>query len=558
MDELFLTGSFYIVMFHVPFLFFLALVNTLIYVKSKKSVLLTNFLLLQGILALWMISKLLKTFAPDASLKFFFVVCQYAGISLLGVLFIRFAHLFAKGYPPSKRVMRVLYGLSATMFVTVATNPWHYLFYTHFDFWGDSFGSVFYVVQGIMFVLLLIGVVLCARTYLKSFGQKRTQALLFAVAIFIPIAANILYVFRLFKIIFGFTPPFDITPISASVSLVLFAFAIFRLELFDSLNFALEKALANVPQGILLTCGGKAAYINLTLQKMIRECSLSALDGRLLVEHNGKTGAVQLSFSLNEVQDFTIQNINGGYIRIKSHPIKNGAYVSFIDITEKQAAVEELRLKSEELAAAHKKLLHQAQTQKSLVAAQIRNAMAAEAHDILGHSVILALSLLEMARVGNESNRGGYMRRAAAFLKSSLPKLMESSFDNRKRGRDVLSRMQELIEELSGMSAHIEVSAAGLIHISDESADAVYKICRESITNALRHGRCGKIDVILKGDQNVTRLYVIDDGRGCENIQKGMGIKSMEQRAFSIGGSLSCRTLGEQGFCVEAALPAFK
>ena len=246
------------------------------------------------------------------------------------------------------------------MFLVVATNPLHHLFYAQFDFWGDSFGSMFYVLQGIMFALLLTGVLLCVRAYLVSFGQKRTQAVLFCAAILIPIAANILYVFKWFKVIFGFTPPFDITPVSTSVSLALFAFAIFRLELFDSLNVALETALSNVPQGILLISGGKAAYINKTLRKMLENGSLNTTDDGFLVE-KGKKETVQLSFSIKEAQDFTVQNKTGGYIRVTSQPIKNGALVCFMDITEKQAAVEQLMQKNKELSAVYEKLSHQAQ-----------------------------------------------------------------------------------------------------------------------------------------------------------------------------------------------------
>jgi len=475
----------------------------------------------------------------------------------LGALFIRFAWLFTKGSPPPKKVMGLLYGLSAAMFLVVATNPLHHLFYAQFDFWGDSFGSMFYVLQGIMFALLLIGVLLCVRAYLVSFGQKRTQAVLFCVAILIPIAANILYVFKWFKVIFGFTPPFDITPVSTSVSLALFAFAIFRLELFDSLIVALETALSNVPQGILLISGGKAAYINKTLRKMLENGSLNTTDDGFLVE-KGKKETVQLSFSIKEAQDFTVQNKTDGYIRVTSQPIKNGALVCFMDITEKQAAVQQLMQKNKELSAVYEKLSHQAQTQRSLVAARTRNAIAAEAHDILGHSVILALSLLEMAQTAEEPSRSEYMLKAAAFLKNSLPELMEASVENNRRSRNVLSCLNKLAGELSNAAVSIDVSTVGKIRVSKESAEALYKICRESITNALRHSSCTKIDVILKGDENETRLFVIDDGEGCEDIQKGMGIKGMEQRARTLGGSFSCRALGGRGFCVEAALPSLK
>jgi len=559
MDELFLYESYFIVLFHVPALFLLAFINTLIFIKAKKSALLTNFMLLQGVLVLWMASKLLKTFAPDAPLKFFFVVCQYAGVCFLGAFFVRFAHLFAKVFPPPHKVMTALYACSAVMFLVVVTNPLHHLFYSHFDFLGDSFGPLFYTQQAIQFALLLIGVLLCVKAYFASFGQKFAQAVLFTIAILIPIVANMLYVFRWFKAVFGFSPPFDITPMSASISLALFAFATFKLELFDSLNIALEKALCDVPSGILLTCGGKTAYINRTLKRMLSNGSLCTEDSVLLLEYGVKTGTVRLSFDLNEAQDFTVQNQNGRHIRVLSRPAgKVGAFVRFIDFTEKQAVLVQLKAKNEKLAAVNVQLSHQAETQRRLVVARTRNTMAVEAHDILGHSVMLALSLLEMARLSDEQGREGYIRRAADILKKGLPKLMESSTEKQECSKDIRTLLHDLVGELSGASVVIEVSATEEVSLSPESADVFYKICRESITNALRHGDCKKIDIILKGGQYEARLYVIDDGRGCGKIEKGMGITGMEQRAQALGGSLSCRTLGGQGFCVEAVLPIIK
>ena len=556
MDKLFMFESYYIVMFHVPVLFLLVFVNTLIFAKTKKSVLLTNFLILQGILVLWIVSKLLKTFAPDAALKFFFVICQYAGVCFLGTLFIRFAYLFAKDSLPPKKVMGVLYGLSLSMFFIIVTNPLHHLFYSHFDFWGDSFGPLFYLQQAIQFTLLLTGILLCIRAYFAFFGKKRIHALLFAAAILIPIAANILYVFKWFKLLFGFSPPFDITPVSSSISLAFFAFATFRLELFDSLNIALERALLDIPCGILLARGRKATYINKTLQGMLIDNLLCTKDKVLLLEYGEKKRTVRLSFDLNEIQDFTIQNKKGGHIRVLSRPAgKSGAFVRFMDITEKQAALDQLKSKNDALAAVNIHLSHQVEVQRKLVEAKTRNLMAAEAHDILGHSVMLALSLLEMARLSDRLERNIYISRAADMIKNSLPKLIEYSVENQELSKSIFTRLNELAKELSDMSVIIRVSSAE-IKLSPESTDTLYKICRESITNALRHGGCGKIDIILKGDEHETRLYVIDDGRGCEKIEKGMGIASMEERARALGGNLSCRTLGGRGFCVEAVLPA--
>ena len=133
---------------------------------------------------------------------------------------------------------------------------------------------------------------------------------------------------------------------------------------------------------------------------------------------------------------------------------------------------------------------------------------------------------------------------------------LTNTTEKQKRSRNISTRLYELVRELSDMSITIEINAPKDINLPPEFSDALYKICRESITNALRHGSCEKIDIILKCREHETRLYIIDNGRGCEKIEKGVGITGMEQRAHALGGYLSCRTLGGQGFCVETVLPA--
>ena len=516
---------------------------------------LKNFLLLQSILALWIISKLLKTFAPNASLKFFFVVCQYAGVCFLSPFFVRFSHIFSKNSLPPKRLMYLLYGLSLAIFLVVATNPLHHLFYSHFDFWGDSFGPLFYVQQVIQFVLFFLGVLLCVRAYFASFRQRRIQAAIFAVAILIPIAANILYVFKGFKRVFGFTPPFDITPVSASISLALFAFATFRLELFDSLNVALETALSSVPSGILLISGKSIIYMNNSLQRMLGDGSLCTEDDSFFIECEARHGRIGLPFDLNKAHSFTIRNEKGGHVWVVSIPVaKDSAFVRFMDITEKQRALAALEMKNKALADVNERLSRQAEAQRRLVAAKARNDMAGEAHDILGHSVMLALSLLEMARLSNGESRSKYLERATGILRRGLPELRKPSLETKAQGENICRRLQELVGELSDMSVTVEISVAEIV-LPAEIADALYKICRESITNALRHSGCGRIDVILRGVASEAQLYVIDDGQGCKKLEIGMGIRGMEERARALGGSVSCRTLGGRGFCVEAVFP---
>ncbi|MCR4429391.1 MAG: hypothetical protein NUV45_00055 [Tepidanaerobacteraceae bacterium] len=569
MTETFVYESYYIALFHILSLFLLVFINAVIYLKAVKSSLLSSFFVLQGILALWIVSKILKTFAPNAQIKFFFVVCQYAGVCFLGPAFIVFAHIFANGAKPGKKLMALLLSISALCFLTVATNPLHYLFYTNFDFWGDSFGPLFYLHQGYSFLLFAIGILLCGKRFLGRFSEKRIQTVFFTFAMAIPMIANLLYVFRFFKKIFGFSPPFDITPMSASASLILFAFATFKFQFFDNLKIARKVALANIPEGILLAKEGRIAGFNETFKTMAMSGKLVPAGKESIARTFGNAAyspdqRLSIAFDTGKAHDFTYKTEADEYIRVICRPVKDksfsGAFIRFIDVTAKQGILKELQQRNEELQSANQQLTLQAEMKKRLVVTRTRNFIAQEAHDILGHSIMLAISLLEIARMSDTESQGmEYMHRAKKILSDCLKEINSvASVENQSPliRQSIEERLEKLADEFRSAFIAVGIHCSNLKREIDVSIEStLFKLCREGITNALRHGKASRVDIILRNKNEMIELFIIDNGSGCGKVQKGMGLSGMEQRVSMLKGAFRCHPLDGQGFCVQASIP---
>ena len=569
MTETFVYESYYIAFYHILSLFLLVFINAVIYLKTVKSRMLFQFFVLQGILALWIVAKILKTFAPDAVMKFFFVVCQYAGVCFLGTAFIVFAHIFANGIKPAKKHMLPLLTVSALFFLAVATNPLHYLFYTHFDFWGDSFGPLFYLQQGFNCSLFVVGVMLCGKRFFGRFSEKRIQTVLLTFAIAIPMIANLLYVFRFFKKVFGFSPPFDITPMSASASLIVFAFATFRFQFFDNLKIARRTALSNVPEGILLVMGDRIAGFNETFIKMAAAGNLVPAGKESIVRTLGNSAfmhnqRLSIAFGTDKAQDFIYQTGIDGYIRVIYRPVIDksffGAFIRFIDVTAKQGILKKLQMRNEELQAVNQKLTLQAEMKKRLVVTRTRNFIAQEAHDILGHSIMLAISLLEIARLSKtESQVLEYINRAKKILSCSLEEINSVTLAVNKSTlvrQSIVERLEKLADEFRTAFIIVEINCSDLKYELDNLIeDTIFKLCREGITNALRHGKASRVDIILRNKNEMMELFIIDNGSGCGKVQKGMGLSTMEQRVSLLNGTFNCHSLYDQGFCVQSAIP---
>ena len=91
---------------------------------------------------------------------------------------------------------------------------------------------------------------------------------------------------------------------------------------------------------------------------------------------------------------------------------------------------------------------------------------------------------------------------------------------------------------------------------------AVYRLVQEGLTNAIRHSGAGHVEVSVRrtdepaGDARVM-LRITDAGCGASAglLQRGFGLRGMQERAELLGGSLSVDTTPGAGFVVSASLP---
>lgn len=572
LDLTFAYDTYYLILLNMASIFILIFINFVIWLKAKKNPLLYTYLVTQGLLLVWMVFKIFKTIAPYTELKFVFVVFQYIGISFLGGSFFIFATLYKTGKSPALKLLVLLGIMPVLSLAFLITNSYHHLFYSHFDFWGDSFGPVFYIQQAYNYVLILAGIFLCIKVYRSHFREKRIPAFLFSLAIVIPLIANGIYVFGWFELLFGFSPPCDITPISCNISLMLFALATFRYRFFNDVIIARKTALSSIPDGILLLDRGmRIIDFNETFKNLYESGCLYTKEensGIKKTTDNPKLflyDRADFMSKPDEIIDITYEADSGCYYRVIGQPVVQrgitiGYSLRFIDISLKQAILKNMENKNKELLLLNGKLAEQTRICRNLSIARTRNLIAGQAHDVLGHSIVLVISILEVARLS--------MGKPGFQLKSSLDRAINILNECMKKGAilgygftaagdpGLIDRINNLIEDADNAYVHIELSFSGNIPTMPTRCEKeIYRLCREGITNAMRHGKAEKIDIILRFNSENTVVYIIDNGIGCKKVNKGMGISGIEDRLKLIGGTLSCGSFGSRGFCLRADVP---
>ena len=89
-------------------------------------------------------------------------------------------------------------------------------------------------------------------------------------------------------------------------------------------------------------------------------------------------------------------------------------------------------------------------------------------------------------------------------------------------------------------------------------ATHLYRIAQEAVTNAIKHGKPGRIDISLTGTPERIQLAIKDNGAGMPprpGRKPGMGLRIMRYRADVIGGSLSVQNGAGGGGAVVCTAP---
>jgi signal transduction histidine kinase len=87
---------------------------------------------------------------------------------------------------------------------------------------------------------------------------------------------------------------------------------------------------------------------------------------------------------------------------------------------------------------------------------------------------------------------------------------------------------------------------------------AAYRVVQEAVTNVVRHAHAGRARVHLDYGADVLTVTVEDDGTGgprAASVQRGNGLRGMQERATALGGSLEVGPSPWGGLTVVARLP---
>jgi PAS domain S-box-containing protein len=195
-----------------------------------------------------------------------------------------------------------------------------------------------------------------------------------------------------------------------------------------------------------------------------------------------------------------------------------------------------------------------------------RRRIARELHDDTAQR--LATLLLRMRRLADEDDRAA----RAALAEEIREEIVEAADEVKRISRGLRPPELEEVGLQLAVRAHLRALRERLgfaIEADLEDVDeclnldgklALYRIIQEALSNARRHADAARTRIRLFADDEYVVAEVIDDGRGFDSestmdLDRGLGLAGMKERATMIGGTFHVRSRPGEGTAVRASVP---
>lgn len=523
------------------------------YLKAQKNYALYVFLIMQISMIGWMIFKIFKTVSPTEMTRWWFIVGYYFFVCVFEIAFLEFMFSVYHGRAIKRSIRFMMYVIAGVQFVWVLTNPYHHLFYATYNFWRDQFGILFYIHLVIEYGFIFIGIYYGYKIFTRQLMHKKIWVkLLIASAILFPLILNMLFVTKqLHHWIHSMGIPivFDVTPIVFVFSITVFVYATFMHD-FISLSPIMRHEIVHkldTPIGVLdssfdvIYCNEKmyqmfGADAQRILLKSLKDLPENYEGEALIGDHYVKLFLKEV-YMLKETQYLvTLRNISH-YKQMEQQ------------MTEEQQLLEE-----------KKQILEQTiESLKQISKAGARQYVTRELHDIVGHSLVVTIKLLDVAKlyVHRDTEKSAQaIKDAQSALKDGILsmnriQMKEEEYTGMRLRKD-LERILHRIQ-LVDVKAKLNIRGGDQM-IEEKTYDAVTRVCLELLTNSIKHAEAKELFLSINVRADGLNIFYIDNGKGCDDLIIGNGLEGIQSRVSMLGGDCQYITSEGEGFIAKISI----
>ncbi|MGA9139581.1 MAG: histidine kinase N-terminal 7TM domain-containing protein [Methanocella sp.] len=489
------------------------------------------FLLLAAAGAEWALCNTAEALVTGMGAKIFFAKLTYFGIVSIGPLWL----LFTVDYSQfnkwlNNRRIALLWLVPAAILVLVATNEWHGLIWPAITTVSDLPGAPLVYAHGpgvwanmiYTYLLLTAGMVLLIRALIPSYRIYRSRVILLLIGASIPWLVNVLYLADQVPL-----PGLDLTLLAFTITGMLYAWTLFRHQLFDLVPVARETLISSMTDGVIVldtrdtvveinpaaqrligtgTAGQHLETLLAGRTEMLRYCQ-GGREVSAKIPLTGQDGCCWLDLRISPLHD--------------SHGQLTGRLVVLRDISENVAYEDKLKASNEML----QKEVAERKRAEELMAVSLREkeVLLKEIHHRVKNNLQIVSSILSL-----QSGSAGGDTQAAA-LRDSQDRIKSMALIHEKLYQSTDISHIDFAEYVRSLTRHLArsyISAPGIrmsvdierVFLDIDTAIPCGLIINELVSNSLKYafrdGRAGEVRVSLSQHGRAYTLVVSDDGVG--------------------------------------------
>nr|WP_278290474.1 histidine kinase N-terminal 7TM domain-containing protein [Ruminococcus flavefaciens] len=494
------------------------------------------FLSCQLSIVLWLVSEVLILFSYTKQQFWISYVIGNLGISCFGPLWLWLSQEYTLSPKKQPRFLWLLPLITISAIIVVFTNPMHHLYYSSFVAKRFTYGPLFYVYQVIYYVCIVTGITIICLKHTRSSSQITKQSFLLILSAAIPLGVNTLSLTGVFH------SNVTLTPLFFGISSILIIIALGRYGLLNINTIAIRDTINNIDSGVMIfDNNNRITYKNKYSENIpfLKDIDTSNEFVRVISELMNEE--IPSDFSLMELKyDNEYYNIKQTYCQNKSGN-DVARVITINNVTEYHDLVK---------------------VEKKLSLEQERTRIAQEMHDSAGHTFTMISSLARILKydaeqpqidkkkmLENISEIDGLSRSGVTQLRCTINNLRDDEFMT-----SVTKAVQTVITAVRGVD--IELCTQGTENERYRFCiREMYDNCRETITNALRYSEASRIDVIIKFLDRTIEMYILDNGKVCENISEHNGLRGIRERTKALGGTVRFSSVKDEGFNTIIKIP---
>jgi len=185
--------------------------------------------------------------------------------------------------------------------------------------------------------------------------------------------------------------------------------------------------------------------------------------------------------------------------------------------------------------------------------------VARELHDIIGHSLVVTIKLLEVARIyiGKDKNlSSSALADGVSSLEAGIDSMKNvASKDDNYTGKRLEKEIIKMFNRIKTTGIETRLSFKGLYYnLEEKTFDIINRICSELVTNSLKHAKTKEIFISVNINRDEISLLVMDNGKGCDKLILGNGLNGIKERLSLIDGKISFVTSAGEGFMSKVSI----